>query len=79
VLALIATGFLAFGLWVHHMFATGLPQLGESFFTASSMLIAIPSGCRSSAGSRRCGTGTAGLRTPLLFVLGFFVIFVIGG
>ena len=37
VLSLIATGFLAFGLWVHHMFATGLPQLGESFFTAASM------------------------------------------
>ena len=43
-LSLIATGFLAFGLWVHHMFATGLPRLGESFFTASSMAIAIPSG-----------------------------------
>src|SRR5207253_5638503 len=44
VLALMSTGFLGFGLWVHHMFATGLPQLGESFFTAASMMIAIPSG-----------------------------------
>ena len=44
VLSLVATGFLAFGLWVHHMFATGLPRLGESFFTASSMAIAIPAG-----------------------------------
>ena len=44
VLSLIATGILAFGLWVHHMFATGLPRLGESFFTASSMMIAIPAG-----------------------------------
>ena len=43
-MALIATGILAFGLWVHHMFVTGLPRLGESFFTASSMAIAIPSG-----------------------------------
>jgi cytochrome c oxidase subunit I+III len=43
VLSLIATGFLAFGLWVHHMFATNLPELGKSFFTAASMLIAIPS------------------------------------
>jgi cytochrome c oxidase subunit 1 len=32
VLSLIATGFMGFGLWVHHMFATGLPQLGETFF-----------------------------------------------
>ena len=44
VLSLIAVGFLSFGLWVHHMFATGLPKLGASFFTASSMLIAIPNG-----------------------------------
>ena len=42
VLSLIATGFLAFGLWVHHMFATNVPELGKSFFTAASMMIAIP-------------------------------------
>ena len=35
---------MGFGLWVHHMFATGLPQLGESFFTAASIMIAIPTG-----------------------------------
>src|SRR3954469_22778399 len=44
VLSMVATGFLGFGLWVHHMFATGIPQLGASFFTAASMMIAIPSG-----------------------------------
>ena len=42
VLALVSTSILAFGLWVHHMFVTGLPRLGESFFTASSMAIATP-------------------------------------
>jgi heme/copper-type cytochrome/quinol oxidase subunit 1 len=44
VLAVCSTGVLAFGLWVHHMFTTGLPRLAESFFTASSMAIAVPSG-----------------------------------
>src|SRR5204862_758695 len=44
VLALVATAFLGFSLWVHHMFATGLPQIGESFFTAASLMIAIPTG-----------------------------------
>src|SRR3712207_2459343 len=44
VLSLIATGFIGFGLWVHHMFATPIPQMGQSFFTAASMMIAIPSG-----------------------------------
>ena len=43
------------------------------------MMIAIPTGCRSSAGSRRLGRPAACFATPLLFVLGFFVIFVIGG
>ena len=44
VLSMVTIGFLSFGLWVHHMFATGVPQLGQSFFTAASMMITIPSG-----------------------------------
>src|SRR4051795_915344 len=44
VLALISIGFIGFGLWVHHMFATPVPELGQSFFTAASMIIAVPSG-----------------------------------
>ena len=44
VLALISTGILSFGLWVHHMFATGLPRVGYSFFTAASMSVSIPTG-----------------------------------
>lgn len=44
VMALVATGVLSFGLWVHHMFVAGLPKLGESFFTASSMAISVPAG-----------------------------------
>jgi cytochrome c oxidase subunit 1 len=79
VLALIATGFLSFGLWVHHMFATGLPQLGASFFTASSMLIAIPSGLQIFCWLATLWDGRPVFRTPLLFVVGFFFIFVAGG
>src|SRR4051794_16760217 len=79
VLSLIAVGFLAFGLWVHHMFVTGLPQLGASFFTASSMLIAIPNGLQIFCWIATLWDGRPVLRTPLMFVLGFFFIFVIGG
>ena len=79
VLSLIATGFLGFGLWVHHMFATGLPQLGESFFTAASMMIAIPSGVQIFCWIATLWDGRPRFATPLLFVLGFFVIFVLGG
>src|SRR5215203_667512 len=79
VLSLIATGFLSFGLWVHHMFTTGLPQLGASFFTASSMLIAIPNGVQIFCWLATLWDGRPVYKTPLLFVLGFFFIFVIGG
>jgi cytochrome c oxidase subunit I+III len=79
VLSLIATGFLSFGLWVHHMFTTGLPQLGASFFTAASMLIAIPSGIQIFCWIATLWDGRPQFKTPLLFVLGFFFIFVLGG
>jgi cytochrome c oxidase subunit I len=79
VLSLIATAFLGFGLWVHHMFATGLPQLGESFFTAASMMIAIPSGAQIFCWLATLWRGRVRLETPLLFVLGFIFIFVLGG
>ncbi|MGI6852777.1 cytochrome c oxidase subunit I [Mesorhizobium sp. 1B3] len=79
VLSLIAVGFLSFGLWVHHMFATGLPKLGASFFTASSMLIAIPNGLQIFCWLATLMGGRPVIRTPLLFVLGFFFIFVAGG
>jgi len=79
VLALIATGFFGFGLWVHHMFATGLPHLGSSFFTAASMAIAIPSGLQIFCWIATLWSGKPVFHTPLLFVVGFFVIFVLGG
>jgi cytochrome c oxidase subunit 1 len=79
ILSLIATGFLSFGLWVHHMFVTGLPQLGAGLFTASSMLIAVPSGLQIFCWLATLWDGRPVYRTPLLFVIGFIVIFVLGG
>ena len=79
VLSLVAVGFLSFGLWVHHMFVAGVPQLGASFFTASSMLIAVPNGVQIFCWLGTLWDGRPVFRTPLLFVIGFFVIFVAGG
>jgi cytochrome c oxidase subunit 1 len=79
VLSLIATGFVGFGLWVHHMFAAPIPQLGGSFFTAASTLIAIPSGVQIFCWIATLWLGKPRFQTPLLYVLGFFFIFVIGG
>ncbi len=79
ILALITTGFVGFGLWVHHMFATGLPSLGMSFFAAASMMIAIPSGIQVFCWIATLWTGRPRLRVPLWFVLGFVFLFVMGG
>jgi cytochrome c oxidase subunit I+III len=79
VLSLVATGFIGFGLWVHHMFATGLPQIGHSFFTAASIMIAVPSGTQLFCWIATLASGRPRLTVPLLYVLGFVAIFVVGG
>jgi len=79
VVALVATAFMAFGLWVHHMFAVGLPAIGTSFFTAASMMIAIPSGIQIFSWIATIWSGRVRLEPPMLFALGYFVIFILGG
>ncbi|HEX6644049.1 MAG TPA: cytochrome c oxidase subunit I [Gemmatimonadales bacterium] len=79
VLANIMQGFLAFGLWVHHMFATTVPQLGSSFFTATSAMIAIPAGIQIFCWLATIWHGKPQFRAAFLFVLGFIVVFVTGG
>jgi cytochrome c oxidase subunit 1 len=79
VMALITTGFMSFGLWVHHMFTTPIPQLGQSFFTAASTMIAIPTGVQIFCWIATIWAGRPRFATPLLFVLGFFFTFIIGG
>jgi cytochrome c oxidase subunit I+III len=79
VLALVSVAFMAFGLWVHHMFATGIPQLSASFFTATSSMIAIPGGVQIFCWLATIWSGRVRFATPMLFILGFLFIFVIGG
>jgi cytochrome c oxidase subunit I+III len=79
VLAVISTGFLSFGLWVHHMFAIGIPLLSLSFFSAASMAVSIPMGVQVFAWIATLWNGRPLLRPPMRFILGFFFIFVLGG
>jgi cytochrome c oxidase subunit I+III len=79
VVALIATGFFSFGLWVHHMFTTGIPVMSLSFFSAASMAVAIPSGIQVFAWIATIASGKLRLATPALFILGFLFIFTLGG
>jgi len=79
VLATVATGFIGFGVWVHHMFATGLPQMSLSFFTAASLMIVVPTGIQFFCWLATLWTGELNIKTPLLWVFGFFFTFLIGG
>src|SRR5918995_2002684 len=79
VLALVATGFLSFGLWVHHMYVTGISAVALGFFAAVGAVVAIPSGINVFGWIATIWAGKPVWRTPLLFALGGIVIFVIGG
>ena len=79
VLSLFITGFVSFGLWVHHMFATPVPLLGRTFFTAASVLIAIPTGAQIFCWIATIWGGRPRFTTSMLFALGFIVVFTIGG
>jgi cytochrome c oxidase subunit I+III len=77
--AILLTGFISFGLWVHHMYTTGLPELALYFFAGASLMIAIASGVQIFAWIGSLWGRRPPLHTPLLFVLGFVFIFVLGG
>lgn len=79
VLAAVGTGFLSFGLWVHHMFATGLPQISLAFFSAASEAVAIPTGVQIFVFIATMLAGRVIFSTPMLFAMGGIAIFVMGG
>jgi len=79
VLSALGTGFLSFGLWVHHMFTTGLPAISLGFFSAASEAVAIPTGIQIFAFIATVMLGTVVRSVPMLFCLGALAIFVVGG
>ena len=79
VLAAVGTGFLSFGLWVHHMFATGLPQISLAFFSAASGAVAIPTGVQIFVFIATMLAGRVIFSIPMLFAIGGLAIFVMGG
>src|SRR5687768_2405863 len=79
VLAAVGTGFLSFGLWVHHMFTTGLPGISLGFFSAASEAIAIPTGVQFFCFIATLLVGNVTRAVPILFVIGGLATFVLGG
>ena len=79
VAAAVALAVLSFGLWVHHMFATGIPHLGLAFFSAASTLVAVPTAIMIFAWIGTLWQGRPRFELPMLWLMGFFATFVIGG
>ena len=79
VLAMIATGFISFGVWAHHMFTVGLPELSAGYFSAASMAVAIPAGAQVFAWICTLAAGKVQRNVPALFLVGGILVFVMGG
>ncbi|MEU4362634.1 cytochrome c oxidase subunit I [Promicromonospora sp. NPDC023987] len=79
VAAVVVTAIMSLGLWVHHMYTTGLPPVTLSFFTAASMSISVASGVQVVAWIATLWSGRPRLTVPMLFSLGFLFTFVAGG
>jgi cytochrome c oxidase subunit I+III len=77
--AFLAIAFISFGVWVHHMFATGLPAQAAGFFSSASLVIAIPSGILYFCWIATMLPGRVQRTVPMLFSLGFLAIFLAGG
>jgi cytochrome c oxidase subunit I+III len=71
--------FIGFGVWAHHMFATGLPTISLVFFAAATAMVVIPSTIQVFAWCMSFVSGSARFKTPLLFIAGFIFMFVTGG
>src|SRR6059058_5180635 len=78
-LAELLVAFLGFGVWVHHMFAVGLATVTTIYFAAVSLIIVIPSAIQIFAWITTLVTGTPEFRTPLLYIVGFILWFIVGG
>jgi cytochrome c oxidase subunit I+III len=78
-LATVLTAMLGFGVWLHHMFATGIPPLALAFFGAASILITLPSAVAVFSWLATVWDGRPWYPAPMKFMLGFIALFVIGG
>ncbi|GGG84909.1 cytochrome c oxidase subunit I [Salipiger pallidus] len=79
VLSAVGVAFLSFGLWVHHMFTTGLPEISLSFFSAASEAVAVPTGIQIFCFIATMLVSKVRASVPMLFAGGALAIFVFGG